>query len=283
MKPRLSWFPVRHLLTDLKSATQEANWLQAARSFGFSSVELHESYLRTPEQERTVTKLLERAALSVSMVTCGPDLASPDEGERARQVAELQARIATARRLGAPAVRVTAGINRPNVPKSDAIGRAREALIAIAEDQSSADVTLCLENHFRDRTWLVKDARDLTFEPEDFLALIDGLRGTSVRVNFDTSQPMLTSTDPVALLREVLDLVFNVHVGDRQRGQRNHAVIGEGDVDFDHIFTLLRRVSFSGFLSVEDASDAGDDGLRRGLDYLRARVAAHWNQEASSG
>jgi sugar phosphate isomerase/epimerase len=130
---------------------------------------------------------------------------------------------------------------------------------------------LCLENHFRDRTWAA-DAVDITFRPEVFRSLVHLLDGTSVRVNYDTAQPVFARTDPVALLAEVADRVVSVHAGERRWGEREHTVIGTGDVDWDGVFRVLTDARFDGCVSVEDGSNAGDDGTLAAVTFLRPRI-----------
>jgi sugar phosphate isomerase/epimerase len=86
----------------------------------------------------------------------------------------------------------------------------------------------------------------------------------------------LSGADPVALLAQVEDRVANVQAGDRARGERRHSVLGEGDVDFDGVLARLAQRGYSGFVTVEDGSTAGDEGLRAGVAYLDAKLQSCW-------
>jgi sugar phosphate isomerase/epimerase len=270
-RPTLSWFPVRHLIEEVEGRGDGDAWIGRAASFGFAHVEVHAVYVQSTEREASVRARLEEAGVNVSQITCAPDLVNPDAANRQRELESMRDLVAVAARLGASYVRVTAGIDRPTLNPDEAIRSACECLRRLGEAAERLDVTLCLENHFRDRSWPA-DAVDFSLPPERFLALVDALRDSPVLVNFDSAQTMLSGVDPVELLPLVVDRVANFHAGDRIRGERHHAVIGEGDVDFDRIFEQLARHGYTGFVTVEDGSGAGDEGLRRAVAYLGERV-----------
>ncbi|MGH2693382.1 MAG: sugar phosphate isomerase/epimerase family protein [Actinomycetota bacterium] len=269
MGARLSWFPVRHLVEHAEGRGVGSRWLDHARELGFDAVEVHELYLRSAVAVEDVEARLRGNQLELSMITAAPEY-TQRTGQR-EQDALMQRLLEIAERLGCTRIRVTAGQAPANEPLGEVVQRAANALALHAEHADRHGVVLCLENHFRDRTWS-QDAVDITFNRDIFLSLISSLEGTPVRVNFDTAQPVFARTDPVTLLAEVAGLVVNVHAGERFWGQREHAVIGTGDVDWDGIFGLLAQNRFDGFLSVEDGS-SGDEGTRRAIAFLETRIA----------
>jgi len=275
--PLLSWFPVRHLVAEVAGRGVGTDWIADAARFGFGYVELHELYIRTGGQESRVARQLEAAGVAVSQVTCAPNFVSDDPDERAHQLDLMRRNVAAAARLGARSVRVTAGIDFEGLSTADGIERTTALVRSIAEEAAGVDVLVLIENHYRDRTW-PEDALDFSLPPDRFLDLVDALRDTPALVNFDTAQTMLAGIDPLVLLTQVDDRVANVHAGDRRHGQRQHTVIGAGDVDFDAVFGRLAARGYDGFVTVEDGSVEGDDGLVTGIRTLSELIIRHWGR-----
>jgi len=271
--PTLSWFPVRFLTDMMRGEKSVESWLVQARNLGFSYVEIHHALITGEQRLRSIQSRLQELALGVSMLTCAPDFTNPDPQVRKYQVDELKKQVDIAAFLGAPAIRVTAGMAYPNVGISDGIDWACCCLMKVAEYAEPKRIRLCLENHYKDRAW---DRLDFAVDVGIFLELFDRLETSPVMVNFDTAQPMVVDIDEIGLLERVKHKVYNVHVGDRVRRQRPHVVIGEGMVDFDGLFSILSSLGYAGFFSVEDGSSEGDEGTRKGVEFLRAKIREHW-------
>jgi sugar phosphate isomerase/epimerase len=247
------------------------DWLRSAPGFGLSAVEIYHRFLDLGDLD--VAQLLADLGVRVSMVTCSPDFTNPDEWVRQQATAEMMARVESAVELGAPQVRVTAGMRHPGVGEAQGMGWAVESLARLSDYAAARGVTLALENHYQDRYW---DQPDFACRGETFLRLMDDLRGTPIMVNFDASNPLMVGEDPVALLGEVVDRVVSVHASDRPRGRYQHSVIGEGMVDYEGLFGVLASHRFSGWVSVEDGQDQGDEGFRRSLAFVRSLIDRHW-------
>lgn len=277
--PRLSWFPVRFIQEVSEGRRSESAWLESAERFGFRFVELHQVFVSEHSRVRRLQRALQARDLGVSMITGASDLVHPSAEQRLREIAQVRWNVEVAARLGAPAVRVTTGIRRAEVTAPaglERIDRALDELIPIAQRES---VTLCFENHFRDRTWPA-DAVDFAAEEEQFLQLVEAIRPTAARINYDSAQPMVIGANELALLDNVATHVFHVHLGDRRRGSRKHSVLGEGDVRIGEVLAILRRIGYDRFISIEDGNAEGDAGLERGLDLVRREVARHWGEFA---
>jgi sugar phosphate isomerase/epimerase len=271
--PRLSWFPVRLIAEVHAGRASASEWIAGAPRLGFDAVELHAAFVASDGQLADVTAELWRARLDVSMLTCAPDFTDPAPGVRDAEIAAMRRHVDIAADLRTPAVRVTAGPEHPGVSFDDALPGIVDAFAAVAEHAERRGVTVCVENHYRDRTW---DAPDVTAPPERFARLLHATADLPIRVNYDSAQPMVIDVDELALLDEVLPRVVHVHLGDRRRRQRPHAVLGEGDVDLRGILARLHARGYERFLTVEDGNPEGDAGLRRGLAHVRDLVAEQW-------
>ena len=95
-------------------------------------------------------------------------------------------------------------------------------------------------------------------------------------INFDASNQLMNGEDPLIILRKVKDKVATIHASDRLSGEYQHTVIGEGDVDYDAIFRVLKDTGFNGWISIEDGNPYGDEGFKRSLAFLREKVKKYW-------
>jgi sugar phosphate isomerase/epimerase len=179
--------------------------------------------------------------------------------------------------LGAPTVRVTAGWARSHLPSLQCVDVVLAGLGKIGVEAKKADVIACLENHLRDRLW-PPDVLDVTADVSTFLELSARLSETGVMINFDNAQPLAMGIDEIDLFDRVVPQVRSVHLSDRRRGERRHAVIGDGDARIPALLGRLKEVDYSGFVALEDGSDEGDDGLRNGLARLTTMLSDSWGE-----
>jgi len=268
--PRLSWFPVRLIRPIADGQITLDQLLTSATRLGFSHIELHHSFVdvETPN-------LLKEHQIGCSQLSCAPDITNRDKGRRREELDAMREKIALAQALGASTVRVTAGMAHPGVTVNNGLEWVGAGLTDLAKDASKAGIALCLENHYRDRMW---NLTDFAAPPEIFLRLYELLEPTSVMINYDTAQPMVVGGDGIGLLRRVVSKVRSVHAGDRKRGAVSHSVIGEGDVDFDAVFRILRAANYQGFVAIEDGSQEGDVGLERGRRSLEDTIQRVWGE-----
>ncbi|CUU35782.1 MAG: sugar phosphate isomerase/epimerase [Armatimonadetes bacterium] len=271
-RPTIAWMPVRHLHAIVEGRMAVEAWLEQAPAFGLQAVEIYHGFL-SEQNLPSVKRTLERLGLQVSQITCAPDFTNPDPAVRRREQEQMRQRVEWAQTLGANAVRTTAGMLHPELAEEDGIRYAVEEMVKLAEYAVPLGVYPCYENHYRDRRW---DKPDFSFEVERFLKIFEQIEPTEVRVNFDFANPLMTGADPVALLKRVVHKVHHVHAGDRRMGEYQHCVLGEGQVPFRELLTILREHGYTGYLSVEDGQAEGDEGFRRSLAFLRHAIEAVW-------
>ena len=81
---------------------------------------------------------------------------------------------------------------------------------------------------------------------------------------------MLWGEEPIPLLSRIIDKIETVHAADTAtRGELNHVLLGTGLVPFKEIFSILKRNSFDGWISIEENSRTGIDGIKRSIDFVR--------------
>lgn len=271
-KPRLAWLPVRHLHALVEGRMSLFEWLERVPSFGITAVELYHGFLNEqnlPQLKRTLQSL----GLQVSQITCAPDFTHPDPAVRRQELIAMRQRVEWAAELGADAVRVTAGMQHDGLDEEAGIGYAVECLTQLAEYAVPMGVYPCYENHYKDRLWT---RPDFSFHPDRFLRIFERLEPTPLRVNFDFANPLMVGADPVVLLQRVVQKVHHVHAGDRQPGEYQHCVLGEGKVPFRALLQVLHAHGYTGYLSIEDGQLEGDAGFQRSLTFLQGLIDEIW-------
>jgi sugar phosphate isomerase/epimerase len=271
---RLSCLPVS-LYGDLGAGRRTlADWFRLAAALGLDGADVSGMHVtsRLPANLYALRRQVADAGVEIAILTIYSDFIQPDARERARQVDDVRRWIDAAERLGASGLRVTAGQDRPDVNEADALGWAAEGLAACAA-AAATDVRVLYENHVRGAPW---KRNDFTQPARRFLEVVRRTRGSGLQILFDTANSLALDEEPAAILESVIDRLGAVHVSDiKRRGTFEPTVIGAG---VSPIPQLLHRIVASGFdawVSVEEASQTGEAGFRRAIEYAdRAWVEA---------
>jgi sugar phosphate isomerase/epimerase len=163
-----------------------------------------------------------------------------------------------------------------------------EACLTYAQEKN---ITLILENHYKDDFW---EYPEFVQKMEVFCKLVDSIHHSNFGVNYDPSNTYLAGEDPLELLSRVSKRVVTMHASDRfliegtiedlskEEGgalgyarRLRHGEIGKGLNDYDAIFTELKKVGFNGWISIEDGVD-GMDQLERSVLFLRKKMKQYW-------
>ena len=243
-------------------------WFPIAASLGIEGTEIHDRSLASfePAYLGFIGGELKKNKLAVSQVIGAADFTHPEPAVRAKELEITRRNIEVAARLGANSVRLTAGQVHPGVSREQGVTWASEGLKASVEYALGRDVWVAYEDHYKDYFW---ERPDFSQRGEIFLEIVGRLRDTALKVNFDFGNPVMIGEDPIALLREVVDRVVNVHCSDRFQGEYAHQIAGQGSVDFPAGFRILQKAGYDGWLSSEYNGTQGVEGLRASLDFIR--------------
>jgi sugar phosphate isomerase/epimerase len=177
------------------------------------------------------------------------------------------------------------------VSREDGLVWVAECFASLLPYAEELDLTLTLENHYKDNYWTHPEFAQ---DSETFCELLDRVPSDRLGVNYDPSNAILAGEDPLDLLERVKARVVTMHASDRSlkpgytladlRRQEDsvgyaavlqHGEIGKGMNDFDAIFATLRDAGFDGWISIEDGVN-GMDELMRSADFLRGKIATYF-------
>jgi len=291
--PRISVFPKCYFDALCRGEMDYVAWIRAAPALGGEGLEHYDGFFRSFDAV-DVDPVIEAMAATgqVSSMLCfSPDFTHPDAKERRRQVERQQVAIDLAVRLGTRFCRTLSGQRRPDLSRHDGIARTVEGLIRSLDYAEKRDVVLCLENHYKDGTWLYPEFA----QPEDiFLEILERVDSPRLGVQYDPSNAVVGGYDPIRFLEKVMPRVVTMHASDRALApgatledlregdgktgysdKLRHGEVGQGLIDYDAIFRILARAGYAGWISVEDGVN-GLDELQRSVEFLKQKRGAFY-------
>ncbi len=291
--PRLAAFPKAYMdPLCVTGAMTIREWIELAATLDIDGLEFYVGFLELSEPQAWIAarKLAADHRLEIPMLCCSPDFTHADKDFRQQQVDQQKHWIERCAELGGRYCRVLSGQRRPQIPREDGLRYAAECIDACLPTAADVNVTLILENHYKDNYWQYPEFAQ---RMDDFCDLVDRIDSPDFGVNYDPSNALIAGDDPLELLRRVKDRVVTMHASDRYlaegtlddlRREENsvgyanrlrHGVIGRGLNNYDAIFRELAGVGFDGWISIEDGVE-GIDQLRESAEFLRGKMAAYW-------
>jgi len=266
---KLSCLPVSFFQQIIDGEMTVAGWARMGAEIGLDGIDLSVLFLESlePAYLDQMREEIESAGTHVVMVTSYPDFTNPDPAERERQIELERAYIEAVGRLGAEMIRVTSGQAHPGLKEEDGLRWALKGLKACEDTGQRAGVKLVLENHGKPGCWEYTDFDQPT---HIFLALAEGIKDTSIGINFDTANPIAYGDDPLPILEQVIDQVVCIHAADTDtRGALNHVLLGTGLVPFRELFAYLKKAGFDDWICMEENARLGRQGVSDAADFVR--------------
>ena len=294
--PKLAAFPkafMDALCVDGSMSIRQ--WIELAATLNIEGLEFYAGFLELSQRPAwaEARSIAADHGLTIPMLCCSPDFTHPDPAFRRKQIEQEKHWIDLAAALGARFCRVLSGQRRPEIGREDGIAFAVECIEACLDHAAQYDITLTIENHYKDNYWKYPEFAQ---RMDVFCDLISRIDAPNFGVNYDPSNTILAGEDPLELLRRIKRRVVTMHASDRHlaegtmedlRREQNeegyarrlrHGEIGKGLNDYDAIFAELRSAGFDGWISIEDGIE-GIEQLRRGADFLRAKIHQHWTNQ----
>ncbi|MCP9767262.1 sugar phosphate isomerase/epimerase [Lacihabitans sp. LS3-19] len=292
--PKLAAFPKAFMQELCKTGTMKVSeWIALASKLDIQGLEWYAGFLEM-EDEANWEKFraeVEQNGKVIPMLCCSPDFTNPDADFRKKEIEKQKRWIAMCKTLSGKYCRVLSGQRRPELSIEQGIDLAVECIEACLPFAEENDITLIIENHYKDDFW---EFPELAQKMDVFCALVDRIHHPNFGVNYDPSNTFLAGEDPLELLSRVSDRVVTMHASDRyliegtiedlrkEEGgsvgyakRLRHGEIGKGLNDYDAIFRELKRVGFDGWISIEDGVE-GMEQLARSVEFLKKKIAVYW-------
>lgn len=170
--------------------------------------------------------------------------------------------------LGAPYVNTAEGKRPDWLSPGDAMKLIAIHLRAALQVAEEVGVSICFEPH-----------GEFSTHPDKVLQLLSEIDSPWLGINFDTGNTYIAGQDPIVYLRAVAPHVRHVHakdIGSAQSTRRGQVTgtpvgvaVGEGEIDFPTVISILKDHGYQGVLAVECGKE---DEARRSYDYLNQVV-----------
>ena len=244
-------------------------WARIGASVGLDGIDLSIIFLKnhTPVYLKKIRGELEDENISVTMITTYPDFTHPEKIQRERELEYLRHDIALASNIGAKYLRVLAGQAHPETKIRDGIKWATYYLKKIASIGEKFNVKLVYENHAKPGAW---NYIDFSHPTDIFLEIVEAIKDTGIRINFDTANTIAYGDDPIQVLKKIIGEVETIHAAETStKGKLSHALLGTGLVPFKEIFRLLKENKFNGWICIEENSNTGVDGIIKSVEFVK--------------
>ena len=266
---KLSCLPVSLFGVIMSRQMSVQEWAELGKQIGLDGIDISLLFIEnhTAAYLGKLLRELKDTGIPIVMATTYPDLTHPDAVQREREMEYLSRDIALCSQLQVRYLRVLAGQAHPLTGRAEGVKWAVENLVQADQIARKYGVRLLYENHSKPGAW---DYYDFSYPVEIFLEIYDGIRGTSIRLNFDTANIAALGLDPLTILIKVYDRVETVHVSDiAEMGKFEPVLIGTGVVRFREIFRYLKSRGFDNWLCIEEASFTGIEGIRKAMKFIR--------------
>lgn len=292
--PKLAVFPKAFMQQLCKDGTMKVSeWIELAVKLDIDGLEWYSGFLEMEDRSNWARfhRQVKDHGKEIPMMCCSPDFTHPDPAFRSKEVQKQKQWIDMTRELGGSYCRVLSGQRRPELSIREGIDFAAECINTCLTYAAKYDITLILENHYKDDFW---EYPEFAQKMDVFCQLVDEIHHPNFGVNYDPSNAYLAGDDPLELLKRVSHRVVTMHASDRyliegtiddlkneEEGvegyakRLRHGEIGQGLNDYDAIFSELSDAGFDGWISVEDGVE-GMEQLERSVTFLSGKISKYW-------
>ena len=267
---RLSCLPVSYFPDLISGKMSLSDWIEEGAGFGLTAVDVSRHFFQGPKRVERIKETktaLEKTGVELALFNTYPRLVQTSRESRSLELEQLLADIAIAGEAGAAFVRLVAGEADPDIPKPQGVAWVVEGFERAAEAAKKHGVGLVFENHSKPGSW---EHPDFAFDPEVYFSIVDAIKHLPISLLFDTANAAAAGWDPLDFLKRIYRKTSCIHAADTTTfGTFAPCPIGAGAVQFTPLFCYLKEKGFPGYVSIEEASFKGHEGLREAIDYIK--------------
>lgn len=219
--------------------------LESLKAMGYDGVELPVFDMELSKFEKVGARLnsigLERTAVTVCTDTENP--ISPDASIRAAGLARIKKAVDMCAASGCThlcgPIHSAIGSFTGNGPTSDEWNWGKETLAQAADYAKTNNVTLVAEYLNRFECYFLTSAADAA-------RFCREVNHTHLKTMYDTFHANIEEKNIAAAMQSAFDQVVHVHISENDR-----STPGEGHVDWETTFQMLKQLRYDGWLTVE--------------------------------
>ena len=247
-------------------------WISLAKDIGLNGIDLSIALIRdhTPVYLEKLKQDLQDQSMEIIMITAYPDFTHPSKLQREREEAYFIRDIAVSSYLGAKYLRMTSGQAHPEVSIKEGIGNTIECFDKMVGVAEKFGIKLLFENHTKPGAWKYPD---FSMPFHIFSEITEKIKGTGIGINLDLGNLTVCGEDPLVVLEELYPWVETIHASDmKKKGVFEPTAVGEGVVPYREVFRFLKQKGFTKWVSIEEASYRGTQGIADATAYIRQLI-----------
>jgi len=262
------------------------DWIDASVELECDGLELYCRFLKSHDSSHLaeVRRRIEALGMRIPMMCYSPDFTIPDETARGKEIEKQIEMIRVTAELGGEFCRTLSGERRPGVSIQQGVVWVVDCIESCMAAAEACGVRLVIENHYKDASWRYPEFAQ---KKDVFTAIVNRIDSPYFGVQYDPSNALVAGDDPIDVLDAVLPRVMAVHASDRYllpgtslQDMRQadgtlgypdklvHGVTGQGENDYDAIFSRLVSAGFDGWISVEDGMN-GMEEMKASVEFLK--------------
>ncbi|MEX0776330.1 MAG: sugar phosphate isomerase/epimerase family protein [Phycisphaeraceae bacterium] len=111
---------------------------------------------------------------------------------------------------------------------------------------------------------------------DSMIRLLDEVDRQNLKANFDTAHFSAQRENVILALAKLQGRYANIHIADNDPSTAEHLGIGEGSIDWDEFFRVLKLHDYQGYLGLDHGAHNGDlaGELRRSAERLMVMAGA---------